>query len=365
MYQLINQVAEDTANHLKKETNSNPNDGIEIEFKDYCVCFTSDVIASAAFGLQVNSLEDRNNEFFVMGKKVTRFTAWQNIKFFLFGNFKTIMKLLKVELFDKKYSDYFMNLVLDTMKYRVDHKISRPDMINILMEARGLIKSEHPKPNREWTDIDIVGQCFLFFFAGFETASVLVCFALHELMENPETQAKLYEEIQNLTRDIKSKAPTYEQLQGMKYLDMVVSEVLRKWPAAATIGRECNKDFVYEDDNEKIEIKKGESIWIPIAGIHRDPRYYENPEKFDPERFSEENKDNIKPFTYLPFGSGPRICIASRFAQLEAKALIYFLVRDFSIKQTSKTTIPMELSAATFQLIPKSGFWLKLVPRIQ
>ncbi|XP_037941197.1 probable cytochrome P450 9f2 [Teleopsis dalmanni] len=366
MYQLINQVAQDTAKYLKQETTTCSSEGgIEIEFKDYCTCFTSDVIASAAFGLQVNSLSDRNNEFFVMSKKVTHFTAWQYLKFFLFDNFKTIMKFLKIELFDKKFSDYFMNLVLGTMKYRVEHNISRPDMINMLMEARGLIKSEHPKVNREWTDVDMVAQCFFFFLAGFETSAVLVCFALHELMENPEVQAKLYEEISKLDKKIDGKAPTYEELQGMKYLDMVVLEVLRKWPAAGAIDRECNKDFIYEADNEKIEIKKGDNIWIPVAGIHRDPKYFENPEQFDPERFNEENKNKIKPFTYLPFGTGPRICIASRFAQLEAKTLIYYLVRDFFIKQSKKSTIPMELSMATIQLIPKSGFWLKFVPRAQ
>lgn len=170
-------------------------------------------------------------------------------------------------------------------------------------------------------------------------------------------------------------------------MDQVVSEVLRKWPAALAIDRECNKDISYEVDGKTVEIKKGQAVWLPVAGFHRDPKYYENPDKFDPERFSDENKDKIKPFTYYPFGLGQRNCIGeyltetkqyilinvltylnissigSRFALLEAKAVIYYLIRDFRIEVSKKSTVPMKLSANGFQLEPKNGFWLKLVPR--
>lgn len=204
-----------------------------------------------------------------------------------------------------------MRIVLDGMKYRSENNIHRHDMINMLMEARDMVKSEHAKThNREWTDVEIVAQCFIFFFAGFETSSGLMSFAAHELMSNPEVQDKLYEEVQAVHESLEGKPLTYEALQSMKYMEMVISETLRLWPSANLIDRVCNKDFTYEFENgNSLQVKAGESIWIPMSGIQRDAKYHENPLKFDPERFNEENKIKIQPCTYMPFGLGPRNCI--------------------------------------------------------
>ncbi|XP_030371710.1 probable cytochrome P450 9f2 [Scaptodrosophila lebanonensis] len=363
MFQLMNQVAQEAVEGLKNEPMVD--NELELDLKDYCTRFTNDIIASTAFGLQVNSFKERENTFYMMGKKLTNFTAWQNFKFLLFTSCKRIMKLLKMTLFDKQTTEYFMRLVLDSMKYRQEHHIIRPDMINMLMESRGMLPSDKPKPlhNREWSDVDIVAQCFVFFFAGFETSAVLMAFTAHELMENEDVQDRLYEEVSQVDSDLEGKELTYEALMGMKYMDQVVSEVLRKWPAAIAIDRECNKDITYEVDGKTIEIKKGEGVWLPTCGIHRDPKYYENPSKFDPDRFSEENKDKIQPFTYFPFGVGQRNCIGSRFALLEAKSVIFHLLRDFRFAAAKKSTVPLVLSASGFQLKPKTGFWLKLIPR--
>ncbi|XP_061390038.1 probable cytochrome P450 9f2 [Musca vetustissima] len=366
MFQLMNEVAQHTLAHVKKQPTVFTEQGLELEVKDFITRFTNDIIASTAFGLQVDSYKDMDNEFYKMGKKVTTFTFVQNLKFVMYANFKKIMKLLDIDLFDKKDTDYFMRLVLDAMKYRQEHNIIRPDMINMLMESRGMLKShDNFKPtNREWTDVDIVGQCFLFFFAGFETSAALTCLTSHELMENPDVQEKLYEEIQEVEQQLEGKQLSYEALMGMRYMDMVVQECLRKWPGAIAIDRICNKDITYDlDDGTKLELKKGDGIWIPVVGFHHDPKYFENPEKFDPERFSEENKDKIHPFAYLPFGVGPRNCIGSRFALLETKVLIYYLLSEFKFEPAKKSCIPMKLNPAGFQLAPKDGFWIKFISR--
>ncbi|KAH8318734.1 hypothetical protein KR074_004616 [Drosophila pseudoananassae] len=363
MFALMNQVAKEAVDCLKRDDKIV--EGIELDLKDYCTRFTNDVIASTAFGLQVNSFKERENTFYMMGKKLTTFTFAQNIKFLLFFTLKRLNKILKIELFDKKSTQYFVRLVLDAIKYRQEHNIIRPDMINMLMEAQGIFQTEKTKttPVREWSDRDIVAQCFVFFFAGFETSAVLMCFAAHELMENEDVQQKLFEEVQQVDQELEGKELTYEAIMGMRYLDQVVQEVLRKWPAAIAVDRECNQDITYDVDGQTVEIKKGDVIWLPTCGFHRDPQYFENPKKFDPERFSDENKENIQPFTYYPFGLGPRNCIGSRFALLEAKAVIYYLLKNYRFALAKKSCIPLELSSNGFQLAPKGGFWIKLVPR--
>ncbi|KAH8332815.1 hypothetical protein KR074_011292 [Drosophila pseudoananassae] len=363
MFTLMNDVAREAVDSL--ELNEKDDEGIELDLRDFCTRFANDVIATTAFGLQVNSFKERENTFYMMGKKLTAFTLAQNLKFLIFFSLKKLYRILKIELFDRKSTQYFVRLVVDAMKYRQEHNIIRPDMINILMEAQGIFQPEKTKtaPIREWSDRDVVAQCFVFFFGGFDTSAVLMCFTAHEIMENEEVQQKLYEEVEKVDQELDGKELTYEAVMGMKYLDQVVQEVLRKWPGAVAFDRECNRDITYEVDGQSVEIKKGDVVWLPVCGIQRDPKYFENPDKFDPERFSDENKANINPFTYFPFGLGQRNCIGLRYALLEAKSFIYYMLKNYRFVPAKKSCIPIELSGSGFQMLPKGGFWIKLLPR--
>lgn len=107
---------------------------------------------------------------------------------------------------------------------------------------------------------------------------------------------------------------------------------------------------------------KGDMLFIAISGLHLDPKYYPEPEKFDPERFSDENKHKINPYTFLPFGVGPRNCIGSRFALLEAKTLLFFLLKNFEIVPVKRTNIPFKFTKSSFQLLAEGGNWLGFKP---
>lgn len=199
------------------------------------------------------------------------------------------------------------------MKYRTENNIRRADMIDLLMEARGMIPSEQTTKthHREWTDLEVVAQCFIFFFAALEPLSSVMSFAVHELMEYTDVQEKLYDEINEFDEQLQDKHVTYDVLQKMPYLDAVISEVLRKWPITLAADRVCNKDYVYvaPDTGERIEIRKGDAVRAGMCPIQRDPKYFEDPDVLNPERFMGENKSRIDSGTYLPFGLGPRNCI--------------------------------------------------------
>lgn len=149
----------------------------------------------------------------------------------------------------------------------------------------------------------------------------------------------------------------------MKYMDQVVCEVLRKWPAAALTDRICVKDYELEYDGKKFIIEKGKNFFVPIWGLHNDPQYFPQPEKFHPDRFSDENMGNIQEYTYLPFGVGPRSCIGSRFALMEIKTIFYYLLLHFKINVTSKTQIPLQLKKIPVGLKTEKGVWVELEPR--
>lgn len=93
----------------------------------------------------------------------------------------------------------------------------------------------------------------------------------------------------------------------LPYLDMVISETLRKYPPLAFLDRRASADYKVPGSN--VVLKKGTPVYIPMLGLHMDPQYFPEPEKYNPERFNEENRAQIPSCVYFPFGEGPRTCI--------------------------------------------------------
>jgi cytochrome P450 family 9 len=142
---------------------------------------------------------------------------------------------------------------------------------------------------------------------------------------------------------------------------------LRLWPPGFQTDRLCVKDYVIEPINPKekvVFVEKGTTVVIPVMALHRDPQYFSEPNKFDPERFSDENKSKIVPGSYLPFGLGPRNCIGSRFALLEIKILFFHLMSKFIILPDDETQFPVTISPKKINMAPETGFRLGLKPRI-
>ncbi|KAJ3645275.1 hypothetical protein Zmor_022941 [Zophobas morio] len=384
MFSLISQSGEQFVNYFLKKNE----DVITVEMKDTFTRFANDVIANTAFGVECDSLVDRDNEFYLMGKEATDFgNFWKILKFVLYAVTPKLADIFKVRFFSKEVSDFFTNVVTTNIRSREKHGVVRPDMIHLLLEARknGLKHEDsHPiqdtgfatveehdftknakKIEREITDQDIASQALIFFFAGFDTVSSLMSLMSYELAINPDVQDKLLQEVDDTFEACGGKI-TYEGLLGMKYMDMVVSESLRKWPNAVATDRMCTKPYTIQPkhpDEKPVHVEKENCIWIPVFAIHRDPKYYPEPERFDPERFSDENKANIKPYTYLPFGIGPRNCIGSRFALLETKILFFYILSHFRIVTIEKTPIPLALCKKQFNLNAKDGYWLGLKRR--
>ncbi|KAI4486370.1 hypothetical protein M0802_012318 [Mischocyttarus mexicanus] len=147
-------------------------------------------------------------------------------------------------------------------------------------------------------------QAFTFFTAGFESPAATVAFCLHELAFNQEIQENVYEEIDTILE--KHGDITYDAINEMHYLQMVIYETLRKYTTLPHLSRACTKNV--ELPNFNVVIPKGTNIIIPILGIHNDPEYYPEPEKFIPERFTDVEIHARHRYVYLPFGEGPRIC---------------------------------------------------------
>ncbi|EAT41575.1 AAEL006814-PA [Aedes aegypti] len=384
MFELVSECAQSMVDYFREEATAGKR--LEYEMKDVFSRFSNDVIASVAFGIKVDSLREPDNEFFINGKELMNFRNMKTVaKVLLMRMFPRLMIKLKADISSAEMNAYFRGMITDNMKQRQAHGIVRNDMINILMQVRqGALKNQkedqetsnagfavveesttigQPR-DRVWSDNELAAQCFLFFIAGSETVSTYLTFLAYELLINPEVQEKLFREIAEVERSLAGKPIGYDQLQAMKYMDMVVSENLRLWPPAPFADRYCSKNYRYDDgQGTRVTIEKGQIVWFPTTALQHDPEYFPDPYRFDPERFSDQNRSKIKTGTYLPFGIGPRACIGSRLALLEVKVVAYHLVKHFKLVRSERSKVPLKLKSKMIGMEVDGGVWLELEPR--
>ncbi|XP_042877020.1 cytochrome P450 6k1-like isoform X2 [Penaeus japonicus] len=289
--------------------------------------FTIDTIASCAFGIECNSLVDDNAEFPKRADKFFETTHFNIMKFILMNTLPGLAKLLNLR-FTQPEADFLEEVVEHTIKERLKGE-KRGDFLDLLLEARtpdgvpkeikkiygedGAIKSKYLLD-----DITIAAQCMLFLIAGYETTATTLGFSAFLLAKNPNAQDKLRREIQDLVHE--EGDITYQGVMEAKFLDACLMETLRLFSPAPFIERLCTRD--YRLPGTDLTIRAGDKVQVPVWSIHHDPKYWPEPEEYRPERFLPENKTSARSVAHMPFGLGPRNCLAMRFALMEAKTVL-------------------------------------------
>ena len=285
---------------------------VPIDIKEILACFTTDIIGSCAFGLEFNSFKEDDSTFRHYGRKLFQGSKLRMLRLFFVTNFSNLAKKLGVVVVPPDISSFFMKVVRETVDYREKNNQTRKDFMQLLIDLKNnklANESGYKHDGNSLTVEEIAAQSFVFFIAGFETSSTTMNFALYELARHQDIQDKLRDEI-NTVLAKNNGVITYGAIQEMKYMDQVIDETLRKYPPVPRLVRKCVKDYKIPDQD--VVIEKGTMVEIPVYAIHYDKEYYPDPEKFDPERFTEENKSKRHHFSHLPFGEGPRICIGKK-----------------------------------------------------
>ncbi|KAF7395383.1 hypothetical protein HZH68_009433 [Vespula germanica] len=350
MFNLILECGNHFENYIEKLVAKDE----PIECRELTAKFTTDVIGSCAFGLEMNSIGDEDSEFRKMGRSIFAVNFLNVLRNRLRNAAPKVYKFIGYILRRDKVTKFFQELVVNTINYRKEHGIVRNDFINLLMK----LKDDPEKLNGiELTDDLLAAQVFVFFLAGFETSSTTMSNALYELALNPAVQDKLRQEIHE---EYKTHGETlkYENIKEMTYLDQVFRETLRKYPPATLLMRRSISDYTFESNN--VSVPKGTRIWIPVYAIQRDPEIFPSPDAFKPERFSHENEKTRHPMSYIPFGDGPRNCIGARFAVYQSKVGLIKILRKFKVETCEKTPIPYINHPNAFILSPLNGMHLKL-----
>lgn len=360
--QLVNQI-------VKKEVN-------EIEMKTLFQRLVTDIMASCAFGVNSNCIDNEKDQFYLIGKDAANLEKL-NWKKLLLKNLPFVWKLLGMSFVEKHVVEHFKNIVVNAIEIKKEEKKIQPNIMHLLISS---IDENVNNDGKEMSVDHITMEATMFFMASLVTSSEIFTYFFYEIAINPEIQEKLHNEIDSFISN-KSKESenegdindenetnqkiTFQDINNLKFLDATLKETLRLHTTIMFLERVCSKNFVLPPstpDSKTFTLEPGMLLWIPSEAIHHDPNNYNDPEKFNPERFfNKQEKLGLSEPTFLPFGIGPRRCIAYRFAMLIFKAVIFHLLSRCSVKVCSKT--PNSLYRMNTLTKVSKEIWLQIVER--
>jgi cytochrome P450 len=192
------------------------------------------------------------------------------------------------------------------------------DLLSMLMAARD-------EDGSAMTDRQLRDEIMTFLLAGHETTAVSLSWTWYLLSQHPEVAQKLRQELNNV---LGGRTPQLEDLARLPYTDRVVKESMRLYPPAWSLARSVAKEIDIADYRVPVGANVVMSPWI----MHRDPRFFDRPEQFDPDRWTEQSAQQLPRFAYFPFGGGPRFCIGASFAVMEANLLLAAIAQRFQLR---------------------------------
>ncbi|XP_078377058.1 cytochrome P450 3A8-like [Oculina patagonica] len=327
MVPLIEKSCDKLLDKLEKTVDS----GQSVNMLDWFSKLTLEVILSTAFGVDANIQMGENTEMLEKAKEIFKVPfIVRNLARLPFG--KLLLRLMAS--LQGRNPGYFQGVANEIIKTRRQQGLTgRKDLLHLMMIASEETTVEGVS---KLSDDEIVAQSVIFLLAGYETSSNTLSFTLYHLAVNPDVQDKLRTEIKE-AMESNAKKPLYDVVQNIEYLDCVIKEAQRLYPAAAQVNRQCSEDYVYNG----IHIPAGTEVVIPIYVMHHDPDAWQDPEKFDPERFRGPDNDTRHAFQFIPFGAGPRTCIGMRFALLEIKIALARILMKYKFVQSPETQVPL------------------------
>lgn len=211
-------------------------------------------------------------------------------------------------------------IIKEIVEERIKSGTKQNDLLDMLLETR------YEDSGEGMSTQQLIDEIKILFIAGHETSANAMTFTLHLLGNHPEIQQKVFEELMELQTD-----DVVEQLQKMTYTNAVINESMRLYPPAWITDRENIEDATLLG----YHIKEKTLIGVSFYELHRNPKYWENPSAFNPERFlGEQKKESYKYF--YPFGAGPRMCIGLGFAMYEMSLVLSYIVKRYKITSRKK-----------------------------
>ncbi|KAK6132446.1 hypothetical protein DH2020_033823 [Rehmannia glutinosa] len=315
----------DMVDKLKSMVSSNNEGWCEIDIWPYLEDLTGDVISRTAFG----SNHEEGRKIFQLQRDKVKLTL-ELLQLSLIPGWRYLPTKTnkKVKAITNELHSLLRGIIDKRQKaMERGEAIPSDDLLDILMESNSRFIQEHGNKNAGMSIEDVIEECKLFYFAGSETTSSLLVWTMVLLGQHPEWQTRAREEV---NRVFGRAEPSFEGLNQLKTVTMILQEVLRLYPPAPFIVRGHTETVKLGN----LTIPKGVHLTLLIGLLHYDPKIWgDDAKEFKPQRFSEgvSNATNIQS-SFVPFSSGPRVCIGQNFAMIEAKIALAMILKSFSFE---------------------------------
>lgn len=244
---------------------------------------------------------------------------------------------------DKKQGDA---LIIDIIKQRKASNKRHDDLLDLLLETKY-------EDGSGMTNQQLLDEAIILYVAGHETSGISLSWTWYLIATHPEIEEKL---LQSVNNSIGESDPSFESLRSLDYSLQVVEESMRLYPPAWAVSRAALENDAFEGFN----INKNQEILCLIYGVHHSSEYWNDPEKFDPERFTADNKKLQTPFSFMPFGGGPRLCIGNSFALMEMQLVLAMMIKRYKIEVMPDQDIDFN---PLITLRPRNGIKVKVHKR--
>jgi cytochrome P450 len=237
----------------------------------------------------------------------------------------SLPRMLRVRRGERRLRALVLGLIEERRRAGRDHG----DLLSMLMLAEGEDGGEAMTPEQVWQ------EALTIFIGGFDTIATTLMWTFYALSRNPEAEGRLQEELDSVLEG--GRAATFEDLKRLQYTERVLCEAMRLYPPTWRLMRRALRDF----NVGGYRIPSGALVVVCQYAMHRDPRFFPDPEKFDPERWMPEAKAARPQFSFFPFGGGPRRCLGEPFAMTEGVLLLATLARLWRMRLVEGHKIEM------------------------
>ncbi|XP_073242641.1 cytochrome P450 3A2-like [Porites lutea] len=342
-------IIEEASNTLVTKMQKFSETGESVEVVQLFSLFALDVIMKAAFGVESNIQVKPDPVFVEKARSVFQTPLW--VRFFSMFPFWEYFSRFVSPLQNVDYFSAVQKEVLD--RRRQQGFSGNRDLVQLMLEAH----EENIDGVSRLSDDEVTAQSVAFLVAGYETTGNTLTSIAYYLATHPDIQDRLIREIDEVLASSGDK-PLYDIVQGAVYVDQVISEALRLSGPAFLLLRECAEETVIKG----VRFPKGVGVNIPTYVLHHDPEVWDKPQEFNPDNFSPESKQKRDPYSYLPFGTGPRQCIGMRLALLEIKQGLFKIMQRFKFERAPET-VPVLEHRAVLIMAPKGKIYVKIKAR--
>ncbi|XP_072938257.1 cytochrome P450 6k1-like [Epargyreus clarus] len=354
---IITAKSKELVQRIEKDRQKTKFVDIRVIFTD----FTTDIIGVACFGVANDATLTGDSALRSITKKLMSYSPFRALSWCSAFFFPELIDILRLKVIPTDCTESLRKILRNIIAQRggYETKVTESkDLVDILLK----MKQEGDDEDVDMNEDILLAQVVAFLQAGFDTTATTITFAIYELAYNPDIQDKLLKELQKAKEEHGDNILEIQVLSQLKYLNAVIDETLRKYPQLGWLDRTATVDYKIDDH---LTITAGTPVYVNAVGMHYNPDYYPEPDRFNPDRFLPENVGNIKPFTYMPFGEGPRSCIGKRFGLYKSRTSVAAIILNYEVRPIANTPRPseVELEKNGLFLSPGEVLYVEFIPR--